>query len=229
MVHTGLVVLPGALRSWCHGSLCTMSVQDAHTPRHKDLYVVGAFEQFGGQHHAVRVCCSSQDLGYSLCQPALDPSDRCDMLLSSATLHEVATSANDLRLAGWNISVLTVLHVTHAAALRTCTVAQLKNQHTPANWLLLCSSELHVSLYSSKSHNSVAIQIGLAGAEISPEAAKGADLWSIFDLMGFVPEEAHAVYQDAAEHDTPFSFPVTLKDKTEPFTMLFRSVLPCTC
>ena len=40
--------------------------------------------------------------------------------------------------------------------------------------------------------------------------------------MGFVPEEAYAVYKEAAEHDTPFSFPVTLKDKSEPFNMTFR-------
>ena len=59
-------------------------------------------------------------------------------------------------------------------------------------------------------------------AEIPQEAAKGAELWSIFDLMGFVPEEAYTVYKEAAEHDTPFSFPVTLKDKSEPFNMTFR-------
>lgn len=58
------------------------------------------------------------------------------------------------------------------------------------------------------------------GAEIAGEAAKGADLWSIFTLTGFTPEEARRIYQDAAEHDTPFSFPVTFK--TESFTMIFR-------
>ena len=60
-------------------------------------------------------------------------------------------------------------------------------------------------------------------AEVVQEAAKGAELWSIFDLMGYTAEEAYHVYQDAAEHDTPFSFSVTLKDKTDPFTMTFRS------
>lgn len=62
-------------------------------------------------------------------------------------------------------------------------------------------------------------------ADVVQEAAKGAELWSIFDLMGYTAEEAFHVYQDAAEHDTPFSFSVTLKDKTEPFTMLFRSAI----
>lgn len=62
----------------------------------------------------------------------------------------------------------------------------------------------------------------VAHAEIEAEAAKGADLWSIFTLTGFTCEEAYQVYQDAAEHDNPFSFPVTLKDKTEIFTMIFR-------
>ena len=57
------------------------------------------------------------------------------------------------------------------------------------------------------------------------EAAKGADLWSIFTLMGFTCEEAYQVYQEAAEQDNIFTFPVTLKDKTEVFTMIFRSVL----
>ena len=59
-------------------------------------------------------------------------------------------------------------------------------------------------------------------AEISGEAAKGADLWSIFTLTGFTAEEACRIYEDAAEHDTPFSFPVTMKDKSESFTMIFR-------
>ena len=68
----------------------------------------------------------------------------------------------------------------------------------------------------------VAISVSSLCVDISQEAAKGTDLWSIFDLMGFVPEEAYAVYKEAAEHDTPFSFPVTLKDKTEPFNMTFR-------
>lgn len=54
------------------------------------------------------------------------------------------------------------------------------------------------------------------------EAAKGADLWSIFTLMGFTGEEAYEVYQAAAEQDNAFTFPVTLKDKTEVFTMIFR-------
>ena len=65
----------------------------------------------------------------------------------------------------------------------------------------------------------------MAAVDVSQEAAKGADLWSIFDLTGFIPEEAYSVYKNAAEHDTPFSFPVTLKDKSEAFTMVFRSVL----
>ncbi|KAL3142482.1 hypothetical protein ABBQ38_002810 [Trebouxia sp. C0009 RCD-2024] len=60
--------------------------------------------------------------------------------------------------------------------------------------------------------------------EIAGEVAKGADLWSIFNLTGFTDEEACRVYEDAAERDTPFSFPVTLKDKadSESFTMIFR-------
>lgn len=64
----------------------------------------------------------------------------------------------------------------------------------------------------------------VAHAEIEAEAAKGADLWSIFSLTGFTYEEAYQVYQDAAEHDNSFTFPVTLKDKTEMFTMIFRFV-----
>ena len=62
-------------------------------------------------------------------------------------------------------------------------------------------------------------------AEIKAEAAKGADLWSIFTLRGFTCEEAYRVYQDAAEQDNAFTFPVTLQDKTEVFTMIFRFVL----
>lgn len=57
------------------------------------------------------------------------------------------------------------------------------------------------------------------------EAAKGADLWSIFTLRGFTCEEAYQVYQAAAEQENTFTFPVTLKDKTEVFTMIFRFVL----
>ena len=61
-------------------------------------------------------------------------------------------------------------------------------------------------------------------AEVAGEAAKGADLWSIFNLTGFTAEEACCIYEDAAERDTPFSFPVTLKDRadSESFTMIFR-------
>ena len=33
------------------------------------------------------------------------------------------------------------------------------------------------------------------------------------------------MYQVAAEQDNPFTFPVTLKDKTEVFTMIFRFAL----
>ncbi|KAL0026103.1 hypothetical protein WJX79_010637 [Trebouxia sp. C0005] len=58
--------------------------------------------------------------------------------------------------------------------------------------------------------------------EVSSEAAKGADLWSIFDLMGFTSEEAYNIYKDSAEHDHPFSLPAALRNKTEAFNMLFR-------
>jgi len=64
-------------------------------------------------------------------------------------------------------------------------------------------------------------------AEVSSEAAKGADLWSIFDLMGFTSEEAYNIYKDAAEHDLPFSLPAAFRNKTEAFTMLFRCLLFC--
>ncbi len=64
-------------------------------------------------------------------------------------------------------------------------------------------------------------------AEVSSEAAKGADLWSIFDLMGFTSEEAYNIYKDAAEHDLPFSLPAAFQNKTESFNMLFRCVLCC--
>lgn len=60
-------------------------------------------------------------------------------------------------------------------------------------------------------------------SDIQPEVAKGSDLWSIFDLMNFTPDEAYAVYQEAAQHDISFSFPVTLKDKdADTYNLLFR-------
>ena len=68
----------------------------------------------------------------------------------------------------------------------------------------------------------------LFDAEIQPEVAKGCDLWSIFDLLGFLPEEAYAAYQEAAQHDISFSFPVTLKDSNNSnavYNLLFR----CAC
>lgn len=55
--------------------------------------------------------------------------------------------------------------------------------------------------------------------------AKGSDLWSIFDLVGFLPEEAYDAYQEAAQHDISFSFPVTLKDSSTSnaiYNLLFR-------
>lgn len=63
--------------------------------------------------------------------------------------------------------------------------------------------------------------------EVQPEVAKGADLWSIFDLMGHTQREAYSVYQEAAQHDVSFGFPVTLKDKdTDVYNLLFRCMLP---
>ena len=88
--------------------------------------------------------------------------------------------------------------------------------YTPSTCVETCNDE-----YQRHDCNH-SISAVIYNADIVQEAAKGADLWSIFDLMGFVPEEAYAVYKEAAEHDTPFSFPVTLKDKSEPFNMTFR-------
>ena len=51
------------------------------------------------------------------------------------------------------------------------------------------------------------------------------DLWSVFDLIGLTTEEAYNVYKDAAEREAPFNFPVTLVEKTEAFSMVFRFVL----
>lgn len=65
----------------------------------------------------------------------------------------------------------------------------------------------------------------LCVVEIPQEAAKGMELWSVFDLIGLTAEEAYNVYKDAAEREAPFNFPVTLVEKTEAFSMVFRFVL----